>query len=206
MTAVTPEHETRGFLIARGARRRVLGRFERGFDQLGRREAARLAALQVGCRYHIETGVGGELRQRGAGLELAEHVVGLGLQALGDLVVAPARFDLVLHLVERALARRRDAGDVEPEIAAVRQLQRIVVDPDVAGKRCGDHVRGLRQVGDRFAVRAAAGAVDRFDDARVEAEFLGGLGERGAGRALVLELVAQIAELGLGAAPRRSRV
>ena len=43
--------------------------------------------------------------QGGAGFELADHVVRFSLQALGDLVVAPACRDLVFHLVERAIEK-----------------------------------------------------------------------------------------------------
>src|SRR5665647_3533395 len=47
------EYETRGYLIALGAGRHAFDRLEGRIDQLRRREAARLAALQVGCRYPV---------------------------------------------------------------------------------------------------------------------------------------------------------
>src|SRR6185437_13142173 len=72
-------------------------------------------------------------------------------------------------------------------------------DADVAGESGGDNVRRLRQVGDRFAVGRTAGTVDRVNGARLETEFFGGFGQRRAGRALVLEFVAQVTDLGLGA-------
>ena len=62
--------------------------------------------------------------------------------------------------------RRRNAVDVEPEEAAVWQLQRIVIDADIAGESGGDDIRRLRQIGNRFAVRPAAGAVDSVDGVR----------------------------------------
>src|SRR3984893_11055346 len=69
--------------------------------------------------------------------QLVEALGRLGLEPGGDLVVAPLRLDLAFHLVERALARRRDAGDVVPDIAAVG-FQRIVVDADVGREGCVD--------------------------------------------------------------------
>ena len=70
--------------------------------------------------------------------------------------------DLALDLVERAVARRRDAGDVVPDIAAVG-FERIVVDADVGGERGVDDCRRHRKFVDRLAVGVAAGAVDRVD-------------------------------------------
>ncbi len=61
----------------------------------------------------------GERVERLAVLKLVEQIGGFGLQALGDLVVAPTLLDLALDLVEGAIARRRDGLDLVPDIAAV---------------------------------------------------------------------------------------
>ena len=79
-------------------------------------------------------------------------------------------------------------------------MQRVVVDADIAGESGGDHVRLLRQIGDRLAVGRTAGAVDRVDGDGLEPELLGGLRQRRAAGALVLDLVAQVADLAPGAA------
>ena len=63
--------------------------------------------------------------------QLLHHLGRLGLQPARDLVGAPARLDLVLDLVERAFARRRDAEHVVPDIAAAIG-DRVIVDADVA--------------------------------------------------------------------------
>ncbi len=107
----------------------------------------------------LETLGRGGLRERRASLELVEHFAGLSLAAVGDLVVAPARLDLVLDLVERAIARRRDAGDVEPDIAAF-DLQRVVLDTRLGREGGGQQALRVGQVGDRLAGWVAAGAVD----------------------------------------------
>ena len=55
------------------------------------------------------------------------------------------------------------------------------------------------KVGDRLAVETAAGAVNRVDNLGFDAEFFGGFGECRAGGALVLEFIAQVADLCPGA-------
>jgi hypothetical protein len=87
-------------------------------------------------------------------IELLDHLGRLGAQAAADLVVAPACLDLILDLVDRAFARRRDAENVEPDIAAA-ELDRIVVDADVAGEGLRDDVEALRNAGNRLPVRRA---------------------------------------------------
>jgi hypothetical protein len=78
----------------------------------------------------------GDLRKRLACLELVEHTGCLGIEARCHFLLAPARLDLIFHLLERTLARGRDPGDVVPDIS-VFELQRIALDPDVGGERGG---------------------------------------------------------------------
>ena len=68
----------------------------------------------------------------------------LVVQARGDLLLAPARLDLLLDLVERPLARGRDAGDLVPDVAAL-DLQRIAVDADVGRERGRQQPLGVGQ-------------------------------------------------------------
>ena len=63
-----------------------------------------IAALERGCGLQLELVRVRNVRKRRAQFELVEHLGGLGLEPRGDLVVAPARFDLSLDLVERAVA------------------------------------------------------------------------------------------------------
>ena len=71
-------------------------------------------------------------------------------------------FDLALDLVESAVARRRDAGDVVPDVTAVG-FERIVVDADVGGEGGADDSPACGRLVDELAARIAAGAVDGID-------------------------------------------
>ena len=77
----------------------------------------------------------------------------------GDFVVAPALRHLGFDFVEIALVRLGDVGDGIPDIAAVG-VDRIVVDADIGRVGRVDDIGGVRNVGDRLAVRIAAGPVD----------------------------------------------
>ena len=57
----------------------------------------------------------------------------------------------------------------------------------------------MRQPGDGLAVAVLAGAVDRLDDAGLQVELLGQVGERSASQPLVLDLVVKGEKLRLGA-------
>ncbi len=116
----------------------------------------------------------------------------------GDLVVAPLRLDLALHLVESALARRRDAGDVVPDIAAVG-LERIVVDADVGGEGGVDHFGGVGKVLGRLAGGIAAGAVDRVVGDDGQLQFLRRFLQRSAAGAGLLDLVVDVQDGSLDA-------
>ena len=78
-------------------------------------------------------------------------------------------------------------------------MQGVIVDADVGGKDRANDLRLLRQRCDRLTVRGAAGAIDRGDVERLEIQLLGGLGQRRTAGAIVLDLVAQIVDLGFGA-------
>ena len=53
--------------------------------------------------------------------------------------------DGVLHLLEGLLARRLDAADLEPDIAAVARRHRVVVDADVGGEGGLEQIRRRRE-------------------------------------------------------------
>jgi hypothetical protein len=118
------------------------------------------------------------------------------LQAVRHLVLTPACLNLVLDLVERAVALRRDACHFIPDVATV-DLQRIVVGADVSRERAGYQALLLRQVGDGLVGWVAPEAVD-LHGTSFELELLGRLGERLAERALILDLVVNRSDLGLG--------
>src|ERR1700687_2632848 len=107
----------------------------------------------------------------------------------------PARFDLVLDLIEVTLARGGDAEDVVPDIAALER-DRIVVDADIAVEGLRDDIETDRNVGCRLAAGEAAGAIDAVDGDGSKTQFLRGFGDAGAAAALVLHLVAQLGDLG----------
>ena len=178
----------------------VLGGVENGVCHLRRNVAARTAALEVAGGFGLEPVGGGQRIERRAALELVEEIGRLGLQSRCDFVVTPALGDLILDFIERAVARRRDRGDVVPDIAAVG-VDRIVVDADVGRKRSVDDVGGVSEVRDRLAVGIAAGAVDGVSDER-QFLLLRRLLQRGAAGAVVFDLVVEVGDLRLGAVER----
>ena len=170
-------------------------------DESGAGVSARLMPAK---RLHGQLVGLGDLRERRSGLELVQDFGRLGLQARRDLLLAPARLDLLLDLVERAIARRGDAGDLEPHIAAI-ELQRIALGADFGGK-CRRQQPLRIGHGDGQAGGRAPGPVDGLDRARRELERLGGFGQRLAVGAGVLDLVVELEDVGLGALERRARV
>src|SRR5262249_59114166 len=109
----------------------------------------------------------------------------------------PTRFDAILDLVERAIAGRRDAEHVDPDIAAARHRHRIGLHADVGSEGALEHARALRQTGHRLTVGTAAGAVDRLDLTRVQLELLRDLVEPLARGTLVLDLVLKVEQVAL---------
>ena len=115
--------------------------------------------------------------------------------------------DLVLDLVERAVARRRDRVDVVPDIAARssaaaadrsrhrrrRRTPRSARRRSAAGRRTGLPLASL-------PVRSIASMVSGFSP-----NFSRGLGQRRAAGALVLDLVLDVGHLVLGALVLRCR-
>src|SRR5215467_8808069 len=140
---------------------------------------------------------GGYFSQRPTGFELVQHLGCLGLQPRRDFLLAPARLDLVLDLVERTFARRRDAGDVVPDVAVLKP-QGVAFDADIGGKRPGEKPFRIGKL-HWHACRIAAGAIDRLDGARLELQIGGGLGQQFALCARILDLVVEVENLGLGA-------
>src|SRR2546426_71894 len=113
-------------------------------------------------------------RLRSSPMRLASAEAG---SRLGDLIVAPAPLDPVFHLGEAALARRGDARDLVPGVAAAGQLHGVVLDADVGGKNIGQQVDAGREK-HPGALRVTTGAVDRLDGERMQAELLRDLREQ----------------------------
>ena len=107
---------------------------------------------------------------------------------------------LVLDLVERPVALRRDARHLVPDIAAL-DLQRIVFDADLGGERGVEQALGLRNAAHRLARRVDALAV-HLDGAHRKLQIGRGLRQRPADGTLVLELVVERKDLGAGALVR----
>src|SRR5262249_36409758 len=124
--------------------------------------------------------------ERRTGLELVDQLGGFGLQPRGDLVFTPARFDLFLDLVQRAIARGRNPGDVVPDIAAV-DLEQIVVDTDIGIEGGRYHLAGKREIHD-LAAGLPAGTIDIVRGDR-QLQFLGDLRQRRAAGALVFNFL-----------------
>src|SRR4029077_2283602 len=184
-------------LVALGAAEGVLGGVE---DRTGhrRRDAPRrLAALDLVGLFDGEIiGLGNGLEPIAA-LELVEEIGRLGLEAGGDLVLAPARLAWALDFLERAIARRRDAGHGIPDVAAIG-LDRVVVDAHVGTKRGLYHTAEAAEIGERLFPRVAGGGVGLGGGHR-HLQLLRRLFERAAAGALVLDLVVDVPYLGLGA-------
>ena len=196
------EHDPLAAAGAGGLSDAILGGAERRRDHARGHAGRRGVAPETGRGFDLRSDGRGFLGELAALLELLHHFGRLGAQPGRDLVVAPLRLDLVLDLVEIAFARRRDAEHVVPDIAAV-ELDRIVVDADVAGEGLRDHVEAARNVGHRLAVGGAAGAIDGVDGDGGQPELLRGLDHAGAAAALVFHLVVEFGDLGCGRARSR---
>ena len=84
---------------------------------------------------------------------------------------------------------------VIPDVAAV-ELDRIVVDADIAVEGLRDDVEAAGNVGHQLAVEEAAGAIDGVDGHGGKPELLRGFDHAGAAAALVFHLVVEIGDLG----------
>src|SRR6185503_5058185 len=135
---------------------------------------------------------------RRAGFQPVDDFGRFGLEAFRDLILAPFLLDARTHLIEIAFARRLDARDLEPDVAAPSQLDRLILDARVGAKRVSEHVDAGWQAGDLLAFWVATLTVDRLDRARGQIEFLRHLGQTQAGGALVLDLVVARGELAPG--------
>src|SRR4029077_11211535 len=134
------------------------------------------AEADGGFDFHADArGLVGELA---AIVELLDAVGRFRFQPGRDLVLAPFRLDLVADLVEVALARGRDAEHVIPDIAAI-ELDRLVVDADIAAEGLRDHVEAARDILHGLAVRHPPGAIDGIDRDGGEPELLRGFGYAG---------------------------
>src|SRR5205085_9035117 len=119
---------------ARGLPDAILGGAKRGRDRAGRQIGKRGIATQPSGALDLQPLTCGLVRELAALLELLNQLRRFGLEAAGDLVVAPSRLDLVLDLIKLAFTRGRDAEDVVPDIASFER-NRIVVDAAIAVKR-----------------------------------------------------------------------
>src|SRR3569833_2745717 len=133
----------------------VLGRAERGRDH------ARGHAWQCGIASEARRGLDGQAKRRRLFRELAALVqllyqLGrLRPQPCRDLVLAPAGCDLVLDLVEGAIARGRDAENLVPDVAAPIR-NRLIVYADIAIDGLRNHVETERNVRCRLTIWFAA--------------------------------------------------
>ena len=153
----------------------------------GQRVAA--GALEARRRLDLEAVLFSERSKRCAALDLLNHFVGLGLQTRGNFIVAPLSFDLGADFLQRAVARRGDAGHFVPDVTA-RNLHGIVFDADVGCECVGEDVEVGRHVRFRIAVRATARTVNRIDGADGNADLLRDFLKPRAAGELVLDLVA----------------
>jgi len=88
-------------------------------------------------------------------MELADHIVRFAFQSGCDFIVAPALLYLGFDLIERAFARRRNGGDVIPNIAALG-IDRIVVDANIGGKSGLDNIGTAGNVDGRLTIQIAS--------------------------------------------------
>ena len=176
-----------------------------GAEDLGdghSRQDCALLALQAEFGVDHELIRAGHLRERGARLELVDDLGGLGVETLADLVVAPARLDALLDLVERAFPRRRDAGDLVPDESPAGDGQRIVLGADVGREGIVEDLDAFRQPLDRLVDRRPAGPIDRADGHERKLQLGRDLLQLGARGILVFDLVPDLVDLALGAIDR----
>ena len=89
-------------------------------------------------------------------LELVHELGGLGGKPLRHLVVAPMGLNVLLDLVESALVRGRDRGNIVPDEATSRQREGVAIDIDVCRERRADDVGAARQIVHGLAARITA--------------------------------------------------
>src|SRR5262245_51423580 len=140
----------------------ILRRAECRRDGAGGHARNRRLAFEVFRALDLGADSGGLIGKVAALFELLDHLGGLGAKSARNLVLAPLGFDLVAHLIERTLTRRRDADHVVPDVAAI-ELDRVVVDADVAVESLRDHIEPAWDAGDGLAVGHAAGTVYGVD-------------------------------------------
>src|SRR5208282_4477800 len=169
---------------------------DRGHHRL--RQAGLLVAVDVGSRFRRDARTLRDVRDARARAHLLDEIVRLASERLVDLLGPLLFLDLGLRLLECEVVRRVDLGDHEPDEAAVLGVERRFVDSDVGCKRRAQQLRLIRQVDGRAFGIVAAG-VDRGDGLRGQPDRVGGLDERFAGNALVLDLVVQRLDLVAGA-------
>src|SRR2546430_5836360 len=156
------EHDPFAWAGASSLSDAILGGAKRRADCAGGYARQRsIAPESAGCfdfRSHCCRFVG----EIAALFELLNDLRCLGPQPACDLVVAPSRLDLILHLIDGAFSRGGDAENVVPDIAAVER-NRVVVDTDIAVERLRDDLETAGNVADRLAVGPAAGPIDGVD-------------------------------------------
>ena len=109
---------------------------------------------------HLRAVGGREFREIGAVLQILDQAGALFRELAARFLVAPGGDDLVADLVERALARGIDRGDLEPDIAVVGRRDRLVVDADVGGEG-GLRAGPVLPSGPRSACRRGRGRRNR---------------------------------------------
>src|SRR5262245_42847614 len=167
-----------------------------------RRQRVAAAALEAVGPLNLQLVGGREFGQLSAAIELLDHLIGLRPQPRFDLVVAPARFDLVLYLIEGPVAPWCDTCDLVPDVSSALQLNRIVLPGHHCRECIRDQLRVRWQIGNRGALGIAPGTVHRVDGAKSEVKLLGNFIEPCAGRQLIFDLIAHRGDLGLRAIER----
>src|ERR1700723_3594852 len=94
----------------------VLGGAKHGRDDTRVETGQSCAAVEATDGFDPPGGLGGLISQLAALIDLLNHFIGLVAQPARDLLGAPSRLDLILDLVQIALARRGDADNIVPDI------------------------------------------------------------------------------------------
>ncbi len=161
----------------------------------------RRGEIGVGGALHVGRALGRlsqflrEVVERLAGAQLFHDFIGLGGQRLLRAVGSHGGLDDALHFLEALLARLFDFGDLEPDMAAVARRHCVIVHADVGGEDRLDEIGAARQPGDLLAGPVAARLVDGVYGHRRESDGIRNFREGLAGRALVLDGVAQLTRL-----------
>src|SRR5579871_1667965 len=177
----------------------ILGRAERSRDDAGIEAGQGRVAFEILDSFDAQPGLRRLVGELAAVVEFLDHFGRLVAQPARDLIGPPSGFDLILDLVQVAFVRGGDSENVVPDITAVVG-NRVVVDADVAVEGLRDDVEPARNVLCRLTLGRTARTIHGVKGHGFQAKLLRGVDHAGPATALVLHLVAQLADL--GARPR----